>query len=174
MKSLNLYRHSSRCSSLLFRRNFDTPPSQRVRASASTPVSDVIDPTFVPRQAPDGQWSKIDSSLVEMALKDIKASDKTSELVLLGKTASELGKLAEKHAQQPSFRGKQLLDGLLKGARSIKDIKVIPSTLKDGLIKAGCTTGRSVIYHTSASPCGTTKFLLQLNDGRVIECVGEC
>ncbi len=44
--------------------------------------------------------------------------------VLLGRSAEELGELAVKFGQ-PSFRGKQLLDGMIRGARSVDDIPVV-------------------------------------------------
>ena len=33
-------------------------------------------------------------------------------------------------------------------------------------------TGRSIIHHSVSAPNGTRKFLLQLSDGRIVECVG--
>ena len=124
--------------------NLDKTPSLQI-ARAASPTIEAIDPTHVPRAVgvKDGVWSKLDASLVELALKDNnKPVDKADGFVLLGKSAQELGTLAVKH-KQPSFRGKQLLDGLLKGARSIEDIKVIPQAFKEALIKDGETTSRA-------------------------------
>ena len=44
--------------------------------------------------------------------------------VLLGRPVEELSELAVKSGQ-PKFRGQQLLDGMLKGARSVDDIPVV-------------------------------------------------
>ena len=41
--------------------------------------------------------------------------------MILGRTADELAQLAAAD-EQPAYRGKQLMDGVLKGARSIDDI----------------------------------------------------
>ena len=44
--------------------------------------------------------------------------------MLLGRPVEELSELAVKSGQ-PKFRGQQLLDGMLKGARSVEDIPVV-------------------------------------------------
>ena len=46
--------------------------------------------------------------------------------VLLGRPVAELAELAARFGQ-PAFRGQQLLDGVLKGARSVEDIPVVRS-----------------------------------------------
>ena len=115
---------TSRCSFGGFQSRSRNLSCGAAASPAATINNEFVDPTYVPRSqgVKDGLWSKVDSGLVDLALKDMKSSDK-SELILLGKSAQDLSALAERH-QQPGFRGKQLLDGVLKGARSIEDIKV--------------------------------------------------
>jgi hypothetical protein len=80
----------------------------------------------------DGPWNAVDAGLVQAAqtqastLHDSSSapssgsssSSTASKVVLLGQTHEQLGELA-KRLGQPSYRGKQLADGLLKGARRI-------------------------------------------------------
>jgi 23S rRNA (adenine2503-C2)-methyltransferase len=73
---------------------------------------------------------------------------------------------------QPKYRAKQLLDGILQGARSLDDIKGLPKTFIEVLKSAGVRTGRSILHKSVSAPDGTQKFLLQLQDGRVVETVG--
>jgi 23S rRNA (adenine2503-C2)-methyltransferase len=74
---------------------------------------------------------------------------------------------------QPGYRAKQLLEGILQGARSLEQITTVPQNWRDQLIKDGVRTGRSIPCHSVSSPDGTRKFLLQLYDGRVVEAVGR-
>ncbi len=48
----------------------------------------------------------------------------------------------------------------------------IPKEWKAQLKEGGVRTGRSIIHHSVSAPDGTRKFLLQLSDGRIVECVG--
>jgi 23S rRNA (adenine2503-C2)-methyltransferase len=52
------------------------------------------------------------------------------------------------------------------------DIKGLPASFVAQLQEAGVTTGRSVVHHTVQAPDGTSKLLLQLSEGRLIEAVG--
>jgi 23S rRNA (adenine2503-C2)-methyltransferase len=52
------------------------------------------------------------------------------------------------------------------------DIKGLPASFIAQLQEAGVTTGRSVVHHTVQAPDGTSKLLLQLSEGRLIEAVG--
>ena len=47
-----------------------------------------------------------------------------SGVVLLGRTDTELGELTAKY-RQPGYRGKQLLEAVLKGARAIEQIQTV-------------------------------------------------
>ena len=70
------------------------------------------------------------------------------------------------------MRGQQLHDGLVKnGVKSLADFTNLSKTWRAELLEKGIETGRSEIYGTAASPDGTTKLLLKLHDGRVIETV---
>lgn len=72
---------------------------------------------------------------------------------------------------QPAYRGKQLYQWIYQqGARSLADITVFSKqwreTVKDTPI------GRSTIHDRAVSSDGTIKYLLQLQDGLIIEAVG--
>lgn len=154
------------------------------------------DPTFVPRNpaVKDGPWNEIDAQLVEAAQQDAQLlpSSPTAAVaavedhvqqqqqqqqidlsghVLLGQSVEQLSQLAQQLGQ-PAYRGKQLLDGILKGAHRTTDIKGIPKPFAQQLEALGVKTGRSVIHHKVGAPDGTVKLLLQLEEGRVIETVG--
>ncbi|KAF6251294.1 hypothetical protein COO60DRAFT_1645229 [Scenedesmus sp. NREL 46B-D3] len=139
----------------------------------------------------DGPWNAVDAGLVQAAqtqastLHDSAGSSSTNttssssatssssssgsgRVVLLGQTPEQLGELA-KRMGQPAYRGKQLADGILKGARRIAGL---PASFVAQLQEAGVTTGRSVVHHTVQAPDGTSKLLLQLAEGRLIEAVG--
>ncbi len=81
--------------------------------------------------------------------------------VLLGKTLEELEALVTQFGQ-PRYRAKQLLDGVLQGARSVGAIKTLPKELQTALIQAGVKTGRSVLHK------------VRLPDARVCMCVCAC
>lgn len=44
----------------------------------------------------------------------------------------------------------------------------VPADFRQRLSEAGVRTGRSLLQHSVAGPDGTTKYLLQLADGRVV------
>jgi hypothetical protein len=78
----------------------------------------------------DGPWNAVDAGLVQAAQTQASSlhdssnapssssSSSASKVVLLGQTHEQQGELA-KSMGQPSYRGKQLADGILKGARRI-------------------------------------------------------
>jgi len=153
----------------------NAPPPSSPAAASEEPEQY---PTFVPRNpgVKDGQWNKVDVAIVEVAQKDATGAVKSNKIdekgvVLLGKSVEELAELAAKYGQ-PKYRGKQLQDGVLKGARTIEDILTVPKEVRATLIADGVRTGRSILHHSVSSPDGTHKFLLQLYDGRIVECVG--
>ena len=70
------------------------------------------------------------------------------------------------------MRGQQLHDGLVKnGIKNLADFTNLSKSWRAELIEQGIETGRSEVYGTAASPDGTTKLLLKLHDGRVVETV---
>lgn len=73
--------------------------------------------------------------------------------VLLGKTVPELEQLAVQYGQ-PKYRGKQLFDAVLNGARTLDDIPNIPKDWKAKLVADGVRTGRSILHHSVDSPDG--------------------
>ncbi|WIA17218.1 hypothetical protein OEZ85_014098 [Tetradesmus obliquus] len=161
-------------------------------AAAAAAVEAAVDPTFVPRDPAvrDGPWNAVDAGLVQTAQQQASALHGSSSssssagssssssvaassagVVLLGQTAEQLGELA-KSMGQPAYRGKQLADGVLKGAKRVADIKGLPASFIAQLQEAGVKTGRSAVHHTVRAPDGTSKLLLQLGEGRLIEAVG--
>ncbi|KAF8066346.1 rlmN [Scenedesmus sp. PABB004] len=152
-------------------------PAERA-PPAPLALAGVSDPTFVPRDPAvrDGPWSAVDAGLVVAAQADSAAAAAPQRVdaagyVLLGKTPAELGALAQQLGQ-PAFRGQQLADGVLKGARSVAEIRGLPEAFRDQLAALGVRTGRSAVHHSVSSPDGTRKLLLQVEDGRLIETVG--
>ncbi|HEY4668374.1 MAG TPA: 23S rRNA (adenine(2503)-C(2))-methyltransferase RlmN [Tepidiformaceae bacterium] len=74
---------------------------------------------------------------------------------------------------QPRYRADQLLDALYRGsARSIDEMTLLPAALRTKLIDEGYTLGSAHETHRVASDDSeTTKVLLQLGDGILIETV---
>jgi hypothetical protein len=78
----------------------------------------------------DGPWNAVDAGLVQTAqtqASTLHASSSTSSstdakntpgMVLLGQTAEQLAQLATSMGQ-PAYRGKQLTDSILKGAKRV-------------------------------------------------------
>ncbi len=90
--------------------------------------------------------------------------------VLLGKSLTELTAWMEAQGQ-PAYRGKQLYQWLYqKGARSLSEISVFPKQFRESV--AEYPIGRSVIHFRAVAPDSTRKYLLQLQDGLIIEAVG--
>lgn len=72
---------------------------------------------------------------------------------------------------QPAYRGRQLHQWLYqKGARSLPEITVFPQAWREEM--AQVNIGRSTLHHRAIAPDGTIKYLLQLQDGEIIETVG--
>ncbi|KAI8465112.1 MAG: hypothetical protein J3K34DRAFT_438190 [Monoraphidium minutum] len=63
-------------------------------------------------------------------------------------------------------------DPAAHGARSVSEMHTLPQPVREQLEALGVRTGRSVVHHSVASPCGTRKLLLQLAEGRLVETVG--
>ncbi|MDJ0744669.1 MAG: 23S rRNA (adenine(2503)-C(2))-methyltransferase RlmN [Xenococcaceae cyanobacterium MO_167.B27] len=94
----------------------------------------------------------------------------TKSDVLLGKSLAELTAWMEEQGQ-PAYRGKQLYQWLYqKGARSLAEISVFPKQFRESV--ADYPIGRSKIHFQAVAPDETRKYLLQLQDGLIIEAVG--
>lgn len=91
--------------------------------------------------------------------------------MLLGKTQEELEDLVLQLGEA-KYRGKQIAQSLLRGCKQVKDLHCVPKGALQQLADSGVVTGRSVVHHTVKAPDGTQKFLLQLQDGHVVETVG--
>ncbi|PNW88753.1 hypothetical protein CHLRE_01g043000v5 [Chlamydomonas reinhardtii] len=162
---------------------YDPAPAS-VPASVTAPAADLVAipegqyPTFVPRNPgiSDGEWNARDKEMVTAAQQDAAEAVKPARLdqhgtVILGRDTAELEELAARYGQ-PRFRAKQLLEGVLQGARSVEDITTIPKEWRAQLLADGVRTGRSLLHHSVGDADGTRKFLLQLGDGRIVETVG--
>lgn len=89
---------------------------------------------------------------------------------LLGMSLTELTDWVQSQGQ-PAYRGKQLYQWIYQqGARSLGDITVFSkqwrAQVKDTPI------GRSTLHYRSVASDGTVKYLLQLQDGQIVETVG--
>ena len=95
-------------------------------------------------------------------------------LALLGMREEELVALAVADGQ-PAFRGKQLYDALYGKSNTpltLDDVSTLPAAWRASLKARGVTLGRSTVHAVAAAKDGTTKLLLRLGDGRVVEAVG--
>lgn len=89
---------------------------------------------------------------------------------LVGASLEELTGWVQQQGQ-PAYRGKQLHEWIYqKGVRSLSDISVFSKQWRAEV--AEIPIGRSNIHYRSVAPDGTVKYLLQLADNQIIECVG--
>ncbi|MBP0013149.1 MAG: 23S rRNA (adenine(2503)-C(2))-methyltransferase RlmN [Roseofilum sp. SBFL] len=89
---------------------------------------------------------------------------------LLGQSLESLTTWVQDHGQ-PAYRGRQLHQWLYqKGARSLPEITVFPQAWRQEM--AQVNIGRSTLHYRAIAPDGTIKYLLQLQDGEIIETVG--
>ncbi|WP_416336280.1 23S rRNA (adenine(2503)-C(2))-methyltransferase RlmN [Calothrix sp. UHCC 0171] len=89
---------------------------------------------------------------------------------LLGASLDELTTWVQQQGQ-PGYRGKQLHDWIYhKGVRSLADISVFSKQWRSEL--AEIAIGRSTEHYRSVASDGTIKYLLQLDDGQIVEAVG--
>jgi 23S rRNA (adenine2503-C2)-methyltransferase len=105
-----------------------------------------------------------------MSVTTLDATTNSTTTPLLGLSLAELTAWVQAQGQ-PAYRGKQLYQWIYQqGAKSLADITVFSKqwreTVKDTPI------GRSTIHHRAVSNDGTIKYLLQLQDGQIIEAVG--
>jgi 23S rRNA (adenine2503-C2)-methyltransferase len=91
-------------------------------------------------------------------------------MTLLAKSLDQLTDWVQEQGQ-PAYRGKQLHQWLYqKGARSLADISVFPSSWREKV--ADYPVGRSNIEYQTVAGDRTRKYLLKLHDGAIIETVG--
>lgn len=89
---------------------------------------------------------------------------------LFGLNRAELSSLCGQLGQS-SFRGKQIAEWLYhKGARDFASMTNLPAALRDQLTQTAAIS-RSKVVTESKDRDGTTKYLLQLQDGETIESV---
>jgi 23S rRNA (adenine2503-C2)-methyltransferase len=109
---------------------------------------------------------------IEMPLADGGAAPTSGEAMprLLGMSTRELQALAASFGE-PAYRGRQLAGWIyVRGARSFDEMSDLPRALRDRLDRQA-RVGRAALADVRASADGTTKLLLQLEDGRRIETV---
>ena len=97
--------------------------------------------------------------------------DDEAGLVLLGRSVEQLEALAEGRGEA-RYRGRQLHAAMLGGAASLDECSSLPGRFRDRLAGDGVRIGRSQVFDAVEAKDGTTKLLLQLRDGRVVETVG--
>jgi len=95
-----------------------------------------------------------------------------NELTLLGKSVNELEKIAEDVLGEKKFRGKQIYQHLVRGVEHIDDMTSLSKDFRSRLKDEGYVVGRSRVHSKKVSKDGTTKLLLELSDGQIVECVG--
>lgn len=112
--------------------------------------------------------SSLDSIQAEIAASALP--HEPSSQPLLGRSLAELTDWVQQQGQ-PAYRGKQLYQWIYQqGARSLSEISVFPKQWRADL--AEVKIGRSTLHYRSEAPDGTVKFLLQLEDGQIVEAVG--
>ncbi len=89
---------------------------------------------------------------------------------LLGLSLAELTAWVQEQGQ-PAYRGKQLYQWIYQqGAKSLADITVFSKQWRASVKET--PIGRSTIHQRVVSNDGTIKYLLQLQDGQIVEAVG--
>ncbi|MBI9012347.1 MAG: 23S rRNA (adenine(2503)-C(2))-methyltransferase RlmN [Clostridiales bacterium] len=71
----------------------------------------------------------------------------------------------------PGFRGKQIFEWMIKGVSSFDEMNNIPKALKEQLEEKFEVSNMSVVEKLESKSDGTKKYLMQLTDGNIIECV---
>lgn len=90
--------------------------------------------------------------------------------ILFNLTPAELEKFVIDMGQ-PKFRAKQIAEWLNRGAPDFSVMKNLPETLRRDLDTAAVTLPVRISKKLESADKQTTKFLLELHDGEVIECV---
>jgi 23S rRNA (adenine2503-C2)-methyltransferase len=108
--------------------------------------------------------------LETVAAADAAMAAQTGDVPLLGRSLSDLTEWVTQHGQ-PAYRGKQLHQWIYKqGTHSLDEISVFPKAWRAEM--ASTKIGRSQIHFRAPASDGTVKYLLQLEDGQIIETVG--
>ena len=124
-----------------------------------------------------GKWNQNDMLIVKEAQKETRNNGEKNDrdggrIRLLGMTEEELKVFCEENGTQ-KFRGKQLRDDIYsKRVRDVMDMQQLPKQLRESWQGLGVQVGRNEVYATKEAPDGTTKLLIKLEDGRVVETVG--
>ena len=82
----------------------------------------------------------------------------------------ELEDLSELLPEEPTYRARQVFDGLHGGLRRIDEMTEIPAALRGRLAEI-LPAGLAVVSERSADDGGTVKWALELDDGALIETV---
>jgi 23S rRNA (adenine2503-C2)-methyltransferase len=108
--------------------------------------------------------------LETVAAADAQMLAASEGLPLLGRSLAELTEWVTQQGQ-PAYRGKQLHQWIYQqGARALAEISVFPKAWRAEM--ATVSVGRSRIHHRAPASDGTVKYLLQLDDGQIVETVG--
>jgi len=76
-----------------------------------------------------------------------------------------------KEEKIPSFRGKQIFEWVSKGVDDFEAMNNIPKALKEKLSDKYIIKNMDVVDIMKSKSDGTRKYLMELNDGNIIECV---
>jgi 23S rRNA (adenine2503-C2)-methyltransferase len=105
-----------------------------------------------------------------MSVITVDATPHSPTTPLLGLSLAELTSWVQEQGQ-PAYRGKQLYQWIYQqGAKSLADVTVFSKQWRDSV--KNTSIGRSIIHHRAVSSDGSVKYLLQLQDGQIIEAVG--
>ncbi len=72
---------------------------------------------------------------------------------------------------EPKFRGKQIFSWIHKGASEFDDMSNIPKSLKNKLSEISTVCGAKICQHFESKLDETVKYLIELDDGNIIESV---
>jgi hypothetical protein len=91
-----------------------------------------------------------------------------AKAVLLGSTASELRDLFAAKQLAP-FRANQALSLIMRGARTMEELRLLPRADREILTREGVIVGRGAVDQIVSSVDGTKKVVTRLHDGLVVE-----
>ncbi|WP_309736532.1 23S rRNA (adenine(2503)-C(2))-methyltransferase RlmN [Chamaesiphon sp. OTE_75_metabat_556] len=105
-----------------------------------------------------------------MSVITLDSEPQTTITPLLGMSLAELTTWVQEQGQ-PAYRGKQLYQWIYQqGAKSLADITVFSKQWRESV--KDTPIGRSKIHHRAVASDGAVKYLLQLQDGQIVEAVG--
>jgi 23S rRNA (adenine2503-C2)-methyltransferase len=105
-----------------------------------------------------------------MSVITLDSEPQTTITPLLGMSLAELTTWVQEQGQ-PAYRGKQLYQWIYQqGAKSLADITVFSKQWRESV--RDTPIGRSTIHHRAVASDGAVKYLLQLQDGQIVEAVG--